>query len=60
MKNEITTKLKTYIADIKNRIDKNFNKFDQLIGFEKEQLDELETSHDKIHQEIITLKEELS
>lgn len=60
LKNEITTKLKTYIADIKNRIDKNFNKFDQLIDFEKEQLDELETSHDKIHQEIITLKEELS
>jgi len=60
MEGEVSDKLKDYIQNIKQKIDLNFNKFDQLIQDEEQQIAHLkerykhiENSLDKVEQDIV-------
>lgn len=56
---EVTDKLKTYIHNLKEKIDANFHRFDELLEREEQQLAELETQHDDIDQRLEGMQEEL-
>jgi small GTP-binding protein len=56
---EVTDKLKTYIAHLKERIDSNFTKFDELIEKEGELLKDLNSRHDAIENRLVEVREKL-
>ena len=60
MENEVTEKLNAYIHHIKNKIDANFNTFDQLLEKEKIQIKNLYDSHLSIVDRLAKLEKELS
>ena len=56
---EVTDKLKVYIAHLKQKIDANFNKFDELLEKEGQTLQELKTQHEAIDEKLRIIGEEL-
>ncbi|MEM9823059.1 MAG: dynamin family protein [Bacteroidota bacterium] len=64
LEEEVDEKLKTYIRHIKEKIDKNFDRFDDLLKEEKEQTEALEQKQfhlkQRLHSIKSTLKEEQS
>ena len=59
IRQEITEKLNSYTARIKQKIDDNFFKFDKLLEDEQETLDYLESEHERIINEINDVKQEV-
>ncbi len=59
LEEEVSEKLKSYIGTIKIRIDKNFNRFDEMIKGEKVQIKKLEERYISIDTRIKTLKEKV-
>lgn len=59
LEEEVTDKLKRYIAHIKDRIDDNFDEFDQLLLDESNQLDQLENLHSDIIYKLENMEREL-
>ena len=57
---EVTEKLKIYIEHLKERIDRNFVKFDQMLEIEKEQIGQLQTEHQSTGERLMEIQEELS
>ncbi len=53
---EVSDKLKDYIANIKEKIDDNFNKFDQLIQDEEQQIKHLNEKHDYIETKLTEIE----
>ncbi|MFK7770755.1 MAG: dynamin family protein [Saprospiraceae bacterium] len=58
--NEVTEKLKTYIANIKGKIDANFHGFDELIETEEKQIEVLEQKHQSIETRLDELEKQVS
>ena len=56
LEREVNTKLKNYIQNIKDKINENFNEFDNLLQQESEQIRELEAQQQSIHQRLEDLK----
>lgn len=56
---EITTKLNNYTAKIKNKINDNFHRFDQLLQTEEETINYFENEYRRIKDEITMIKSEL-
>ncbi len=59
IRQEITEKLNSYTARIKQKIDNNFFKFDKLLEEEQETLDYLESEHERIINEINDVKKDV-
>ena len=59
LENEVTEKLKSYIANIKQKIDANFHNFDQLIETEETQIQKLETQHNSISERLSKMEKDL-
>lgn len=57
---EVTEKLKTYIAHLKDKIDSNFVKFDELIEKEGANLEELNQVHAGISEKLESMEKKLS
>ena len=57
--NEISDKLKTYIRNIKVKIDSNFAKFDRLIETEESQINHLLERHDSIENTLANTEKDL-
>ena len=57
---EVTRKLKTYVAHIRNRIDNNFQDFDFHLQREQEQILALEQRQNRISEELTTVKQRLT
>ena len=60
LENEVTEKLKSYIANIKQKIDANFHNFDELIQTEEQQIQKLEAQHNSIHTRLEQMEKELN
>lgn len=60
MEEEVTTKLKNYIGNIKGRIDANFTKFDQLLDSEAKQIKHLDQQYQSIEERLNRLHSELN
>jgi hypothetical protein len=56
----VNEKLKSYVHQIKQRIDTNFAAFDTMLEEESIKLDELAEKQKKVHHTLIDLKESLS
>ena len=54
---DVTEKLKTYAARIKQRIDANFHNLDQLLSSEKEAIDSMQTKSEAIENSIKLINE---
>ncbi len=59
LKEEIYTKLSTYIANLKNQIDANFKDFDLLMEMEDKQIVELKNQYETIDRELEKILDEL-
>ena len=59
LEGEVTSKLRQYVAFVRAQIEKNFEKFDQLLASEKEILQRLSTHQSKILGQINAFEEEL-
>ena len=59
LKEEIYTKLSTYIATLKNQIDANFKDFDLLMEMEQKQIVELKNQYQTIDRELENILDEL-
>lgn len=59
LNNEISTHLLTYVEQIKEKLDANFQRFDQHLIKEKEQLDQLNKRMQTVDQQLVTLKSDL-
>ena len=57
---EITERLKQYIAHLKNRIDQNFHRFDDLLEREGQTLQILEGQHQEVKQQLAAMKSEFT
>lgn len=57
---EITDRLKQYIEHLKNRIDQNFHRFDDLLEREGNTLKILEGQHQEVKQELAAMKSEFA
>ena len=60
MEEEVSDKLHTYIQHIKQRIDANFNNFDDLLERESKQLQALKAQHQSIYQRLETIETALN
>jgi divalent metal cation (Fe/Co/Zn/Cd) transporter len=60
MENEVSQKLNAYIHHIKNKIDGNFDQFDQLLEKEQIQVQKLNETHSSISERLSKLENELS
>ena len=56
---EVSDKLKNYIQNIKEKIDHNFNKFDQLIQDEEKQIKHLNERHNFIDQQLNSIESKI-
>ena len=56
---EVYDKLKTYVANIREKLEANFREFDNLLESEKTQLEKLNTMHDSIEKRLEECKTEL-
>ena len=59
LKAEIDEKLKTYIQNLKERIDHNFHGFDQMLEKEEAQIQTLENQFNDIENRLQTLEQTL-
>ncbi|MDX1943033.1 MAG: dynamin family protein [Saprospiraceae bacterium] len=59
LEQEVTDKLKSYILHLKNRIDSNFNGFDNMLEREAEQIKWLEDRHQSLAERLNQLEKEL-
>jgi len=59
LEEEVDEKLKAYIRNIKGKIDKNFDRFDELLKEEKEQTEGLELKQVNINQRLASIKTDL-
>ncbi len=59
LEEEVTEKLKTYIANIKEKIDANFQKFDDLLASEAKQVEHLDNQYNSIEGRLDKLNSEL-
>ena len=59
LSDEVNEKLKSYIFNIKEKIDNNFDQFDNLLVQEKEQTEALEKQQVSISERLVTIEEEL-
>jgi len=57
---EIVNKLSTYIENIKQKIDNNFNDFDAMIALEEKQIEKFQSSFNDIQTNMSTVEAELS
>ena len=60
LSDEVTSKLKTYIQHLKERIDGNFHKFDDLLEKEEKQIGQLKADHEQIEQQLVEMEKELA
>ncbi len=56
---EVTGKIKSYVGNIKKKIDNNFDQFDMLLQNEEKQIVELETQHQSIEKRLAQLQVDL-
>ena len=56
---EVSNRLKSYISNLKVRIDENFHEFDGLLEKEKEEIEQLENQHSSISQRLSQLQDEI-
>ncbi len=59
MQVQISENLKSYIKHLKNRINSNFVRFDQLIEREEEQIKKLQAEHDEIDKQLSKMERQL-
>lgn len=59
LEQEVSDKLKSYILHLKNRIDSNFNGFDNMLEREAEQIKWLEERHQSLAERLNQLEKEL-
>ncbi|MFK7807977.1 MAG: dynamin family protein [Saprospiraceae bacterium] len=59
LEGEVTSKLNAYIRNIKEKIDGNFNEFDQLLAEEATQIKSIETKQNEIGNQLKELEEAL-
>lgn len=59
LKEEVDKNLKTYITNLKGRIDGNFKKFDALLEQEAKQLDVVEQRHQQVEGQLLEVKQEV-
>ncbi len=59
LEEEVTERLKTYVGNIKDRIDENFKDFDRHLELESEQIQFLERKHESINKRLTDIREEL-
>ncbi|MEN0005111.1 MAG: dynamin family protein [Bacteroidota bacterium] len=57
LEEEVRANLKTYISNLKKRIDQNFQKLDNLLEEEKEQLGKIEQKHQTINNQLVQVQE---
>ncbi len=60
LENEVTEKLKTYITNIKQKIDANFHDFDDLIANEEKQVEQLQEKRKSIEDRLDKMEAELT
>lgn len=56
---ELDTKLKTYVKNIKSKIDANFHEFDHLLSQEEQQITKLYQQHDAIEDRLDKMQKEI-
>ncbi len=56
---EVTDRLKTYISQLKNRIDNNFRRFDEMLEREERTLTILEGQHKEVSADLEAMRERL-
>ena len=59
LEQEMTEKLKTYVRTIRERIEANFRRFDELLDREQQQLTALETKQHTIEAELVAMEDTL-
>ena len=60
IQNEVTEKLKTYIQNLKKRIDQNFVRFDDMLGKEEKAIEKLNGLQAGLDKKLLAVKENLS
>jgi len=60
LENEVTEKLKTYIVNIKQKIDANFHGFDEMIKNEEKQVESLQEKRKSIEERLDKMEVELN
>ncbi len=60
LEDEIESKLKTYIKNIKEKIDANFHNFDALLANETEQIEQLHNQYDSISERLDSIEQNLN
>ena len=59
IQNEVTEKLKTYIQNLKKRIDQNFIRFDDMLGKEAKSIEKLNELQAGLDEKLLAVKENL-
>ena len=59
LESEVTEKLKTYIANIKLKIDRNFHNFDDMLKREEESIARFEKSYESIEERLVGMTREI-
>jgi len=60
LEEEVTERLKTYVGNIKERIDENFKDFDRHLELESEQIQFLERKHQRIQERLEDVQEAIA
>lgn len=60
LEEEVSTNLKAYIHNLKEKIEGNFEKFDLLLDREKEQIEKLEGQHQALNDQLGALSQSIS
>ncbi len=59
LENEVSEKLKAYVANIKTKIDDNFDNFDAMLEIEDKQVQQLTEQHQRIDSQLVGMLGEL-
>lgn len=60
LKDEMDLKLKSYVQNIRAKIDKNFEEFDALLDIEKEHVEKIAQRHTFVGEQLDTMEEKLT
>ncbi|HMQ48983.1 MAG TPA: dynamin family protein [Saprospiraceae bacterium] len=60
LEEEVSEQLKSYIKNLKVKIEGNFEKFDRLLEKEQKQLNELEQEHRELEEKIVALEQDIA
>ncbi len=59
LEQEVDSQLKTYINNLKNKIDHNFDNFDLMLENEEKQIQQLTAMYEDIHQRLLAMDNEI-